>query len=90
MRIAPRLIAGKHRRRTPLRSHISQAFAKTAMTKLLRTTEEFNGIIRAKGRYASLHGAIVLVAKRQDVGSHGLSLAFHLRRAASSAPSKQA
>jgi hypothetical protein len=76
MRIAARLIAGKYRRRAPLRRHISQPFAKTALTKLLRATEKLNGIIGAERRNASLHGAIVLVAERQNVGPHGVSLAF--------------
>jgi hypothetical protein len=74
--IAARLIRRKERSLAPLRGHISQPLAEAAMTKLGRTPEEFNGIIRAERRDASLHGAIVLIAKRQDVGPHGLSLAF--------------
>jgi len=77
MQIAPRLISRKNRRLPALRRHISQTLAEAALAKLCRATKEFDGIIRAEGRDASLHGAIVLVTKRQNVGPHGLSLAFN-------------
>ncbi len=74
--IAARLIGGKKRRLTTLRCHISQAFAEAAVAKLGGAAEEFDGIIGAKRRDTCLHGAVVLIAERQNVGPHGLSLAF--------------
>jgi hypothetical protein len=74
--IAPWLIGGQERRFTALGCHISQPLAEAAVTKLGRTTEKFKGIVGAKGRDTSLHGAVVFIAERQDVGPHGLSLAF--------------
>jgi hypothetical protein len=75
MRIAPRLIVGKYGRLPTLGRHISQAFAETALTELFSAAKELNRVVRTIRRYTSLHGAIVLIAERQNVGPHGLSLA---------------
>jgi hypothetical protein len=86
VRIAPRLIVGKNRCLATLRRHVSETFAEAALAKLLGAAKELNRIVCAIGRNASLHGAVVLVAERQNVGPHGLSLAFHRRWPGSTAP----
>ena len=74
MLFAYRLIRPDDRRIVFFRQNVTQSFAKTAPAELLRTTEKFNRIVRAKRRDEKLHGAKVPVAEWQDVGPHGLAI----------------
>jgi hypothetical protein len=55
--------------------HISQPFAKAALTKLRGTSAKLNRVIRTEGRKAKLHCPIVFIAERQNVRAHWSSLA---------------
>src|SRR5262249_45514981 len=46
-----------------------------ALTELFSAAKEFNRIVHIKWGEQKLHGSIVLVAQRQDVGPHGQILA---------------
>ncbi len=73
--VATRLVGRNQRRRILDRSHISQRFAETAVAKFVGAAEIFDGVVKVVGRDRELHGAIVLVAQRQDVDPHRPSLA---------------
>src|SRR6202040_2495389 len=55
--------------------HISQPFAKAALTKLRGTSAKLNRVICTEGRKAELHCPIVFIAERQNVRAHWSSLA---------------
>jgi len=49
---------------------VADALAEAAMTELVGAAEELDGEIGAVGSQSRLHGAVMLVAKRKDVGPH--------------------
>jgi hypothetical protein len=55
--------------------HISQPFAKAALTKLRGTSAKLNRVICTEGRKAKLHCPIMFIAERQNVRAHWSSLA---------------
>ena len=63
------------------RGNVSQKFAVTALAEAVRTTAKLNGIIRIDGRKSMLHGAVMLVAERENVGAHAGSEFSTARRA---------
>jgi hypothetical protein len=76
MLLAFRLIRQNHRLGIFYRSYIPESLMKAAVTEAISTPEKLNRIVDAEGRQRELHRAIVLVAQRQDVGPHRLSLTF--------------
>lgn len=69
------LVIRDNGRLIPSRGHISQGFAEAALTKLVGAAEKLNRIVDAERSQQKLHGSIMLVAQRQDVGPHGAILA---------------
>lgn len=59
----------------PSRRHVAQRFAEATLTKLVGAAEKLNRIVDAERSQQKLHGSIMLVAQRQDVGPHGAILA---------------
>lgn len=75
MLVAARLIDQDYRFCIFYRSYVAEGFTEASVAETVRTPKELNGIIDAERRQRELHGAVVLVAQRQNVGSHRLSLA---------------
>ena len=73
--VAGRLVGCQHGRVSPLRRDVTDALAEAAVTKLVGAAEKLNRIVDAERSQQKLHGSIMLVAQRQDVGPHGGILA---------------
>jgi hypothetical protein len=73
--VATRLVIRDNGWLIPDWSHVTQRFAEATSTKLIRAAEKLNRIIDAEWSQQELHGSIVLIAQRQDVGPHGGILA---------------
>lgn len=65
------LVGSENGRRATLRRGVADALAETAMAELVSAAEELDGEIRAVGSESRLHGAVMLVAKGENVGPHG-------------------
>ena len=68
--IARRLVGGEHGRVSALGSGIADALTEAAVTEFVGAAKEFDGIVGVVGSQGWLHGAVVLVAKGQDVCPH--------------------
>ncbi len=65
-----RLVGGEHGRVSALGSGIADALTEAAVTEFIGTSKEFDGIVGAVGSQGWLHGAVMLVAKGQNVCPH--------------------
>jgi hypothetical protein len=72
---ATRLVSGNQRHGVSLRGHVTEGFAEATLTELIGAAEEFYRIVNVEWSQQKLHGPIMLVAQREDVGPHGASLA---------------
>lgn len=79
--VAAGLVWGDDRRLIFQRGNVSQNFAVTALAEAVRTTAKLNGVIRVHRRKSMLHGAVMLVAERENVGAHAGSEFSTARRA---------
>lgn len=70
MAIALGLVGRDGRRVFPFGRDVASPLAKAAMTELVGAAKELNGKVGGVGSYYGLHGAVVLVAKGQDVRPH--------------------
>jgi len=68
--IAGRLVGSEHGRIAALGGGVADAFAEAAVAELVSATEEFDGIVGVVGSQYGLHGAVVLIAKGQNVRPH--------------------
>ena len=73
--IAVWLVRTNERWLTAFWRHISQPFAKAALTKLRGTSAKLNRVICTEGRKAKLHCPIMFIAEGQNICAHGSSLA---------------
>ncbi len=70
MAIAGGLVGGEDRRISALGRGVADALAEAAVAELVGAAKEFDGIVGVVGSECGLHGAVVLVAKGQDVRPH--------------------
>jgi hypothetical protein len=78
MALAVRLIGSEDWRIAPFGRGVPDTLAKAAMAELVGAAKEFDGIVGIVGSEYGLHGAVVLVAKGEDVRPHAeASLADH-------------
>jgi hypothetical protein len=70
MTLAVWLVGGKDGCVSALRRGVADALAEAAMAKLVSAAEEFDAIVGVVRSKYGFHGAIVLVAKGQDVRPH--------------------
>ncbi len=68
--IACRLVGCQQGSVPAFRCCITDALAEAAMAKLVGAAKKFDGIIRVVRSQYGFHGAIVLIAKGQDVRPH--------------------
>ena len=68
--VAGGLVGGQDRRISALGRGVADALAEAAMAELVGAAEEFDGKVGVIGSEYRFHGAIVLVAKGQDVRPH--------------------
>jgi hypothetical protein len=75
--LAARLVGGDLRGLVALGVDVSDPFAEGATTEFFSAAEEVDGVVRAIGSEEELHGAEMLVAKREKVHPHAkASVAF--------------
>jgi len=55
-----------------LRCGVADALSEGAMAELVGAAKELNGKVGGVGSYYGLHGAVVLVAKREEVRPHAM------------------
>src|SRR5205085_6054999 len=70
------LIGRDRRGMASSRRHVPHTLTEATPAKFFRTAKELDGVVGVKGRNAELHGAKVLVAKREDVRAHVVE-AYH-------------
>jgi len=70
MAIALGLVGRDGRRVFPFGRDVASPLAKAAMTELVGAAKELNAIVSVVGSKHGLHGAEVLIAKRQKVRAH--------------------
>ena len=70
MAFTDRLVGCEHGRVSALGSHVADALSETAVAEFVGTAKEFDGIVGAVGSQCWLHGAVMLVAKGQNVCPH--------------------
>jgi hypothetical protein len=68
--IALGLTGSEYRSQVTLGSNVSDALAEAAVAKLLGTAEEIDAPVGTVGGNQRFHGAVVLVAEREDVRPH--------------------
>ena len=68
--LAGGLVGSEHGRGSALRRGVADALAEAAVAELVGAAKEFNGKVGVVGSDCGLHGAVVLVAKGQDVRPH--------------------
>jgi predicted TIM-barrel fold metal-dependent hydrolase len=68
--IAAWLVGREDRFISSLGSDVADAFAKAAVTELVRAAKELDGIVGVVGSERRLHGAVVLITKRKNVRPH--------------------
>lgn len=68
--VTPGLVRSDQRRLIFQRRYVSQNFAVTALAEPVRTAAELDGIIHIDRRKSMLHGAVVLIAERENVSPH--------------------
>ena len=68
--IAGGLVGGEDWRVSAFRRGVADALAEAAVAELVGAAKEFDGIVGIVGSERGLHGAVVLVAERQDVHPH--------------------
>jgi hypothetical protein len=68
--IAGVLVGGEDRRITALGRGVADTLSEATAAELVGAAKEFNGIVGVVGSEYGLHGAVVLVAKGQDVRPH--------------------
>ena len=76
MFVATRLVVRDKRSLITLGRGVSQRFAEATLAELFGATEELDRIIHIERCKQEFHGAVVLVAQRQDVDPHAPILAF--------------
>ena len=64
------LVGSESRSISALGRNLTHAFSEAAMAELVGAAEEFDGKVGIIGSESRFHGAIVLVAKGQDVRPH--------------------
>jgi hypothetical protein len=72
MPIADRLVGSEHRRISALRRGIAQTLTETSMAEFVGAAKEFNRVVSAVRSERRLHGAVMLVAKWQDIRPHSM------------------
>jgi len=70
--LAGRLVGSDRRRVSAPGRGVAEALAEAAMAELVGAAKEFNGKVGVVGSDCGLHGAVVLVAKGQDVRPHAM------------------
>jgi hypothetical protein len=70
MAVAERLVGSEHGRFSALGRGVAEAFAEAAVAEFVGAAKELNRVIRTVGSQRGLHGAVMLVAKGQDVRPH--------------------
>ena len=68
--IADRLIRRQHRSISAFGRGIANALAETTVAELVGTAKELDGIVGVVRSQYGFHGAVMLVAKGQDVRPH--------------------
>jgi hypothetical protein len=68
--IARWLVWSQHRRVSAFRRCVTDTFTEATMAEFVGAAEKFNGIVGAVGSQYGFHGAVMLVAKGQDVRPH--------------------
>ena len=68
--VADWLVGSQDGRVFALGRGVAGALAETAMAELVGAAEELDGTVGAVGSQDELHGAVMLIAKRQDVRPH--------------------
>jgi len=68
--LADRLVGSEHRRVSAFWCGIADALAEAAMAEFVSAAKEFNGKVGAVGSERGLHGAVVLIAKGQEIRPH--------------------
>ena len=70
MAVAERLVGSEHGRFSALGRRVAEAFAEAAVAEFVGAAKKLNRVIGAVGSQRRFHGAVVLVAKGQDVRPH--------------------
>jgi hypothetical protein len=70
MAVATGLVGSKNRCIPALRCGVADALAEAAVAKFVGATKEFDGVVGVVGSERGLHGAVMLIAKREDVRPH--------------------
>jgi len=68
--LADGLVGSESGRGSAVRGAVADALSEAAMAKLVGAAEEFDGVFRAVGGESRFHGAVMLVAKREEIGPH--------------------
>jgi hypothetical protein len=80
MLFAPWLVIGDDGWLISDRGHVAQGFAEAALAELVGAAKKLDRIVHAERSQQELHGSIMLVAQRQDVGPHAPILASHAKQ----------
>lgn len=68
--VADGLIGGEAGWGSAMRRAVADTLSEAAMAELVGTAEEFDGVFGVVGSEGGFHGAVMLVAKREEVGPH--------------------
>jgi hypothetical protein len=70
MAVAERLVGSEYGRFSALRRGVSETFAEAAVAEFVGAAKELNRLVGAVGGQRGLHGAVMLIAKGQNVRPH--------------------